>query len=238
VNKETPIDISSNLVLGTSYHSAIEMHYRAKMQGEKPVSLDEMLHLFEQLILKEESQSFINWGRSNRVSEIQKAEGVFKVFLEGQQECDVVAVEEMFKLELEGLPPILGRIDLIEKDSSGALILVDFKTSATKPSQSHDPHIPSDIDASHQMTLYQIWAKRAFPSSNIGLRMDYLIKSSKTPRYMRLNTSRTQREEANLIQLIQRIWSQIQMAKAGVIEPVPQRSFRCNGCGYRNSCVA
>lgn len=238
VEEQEPIDTSSNLVLGTSYHAAIEMHYRAKINGEKPVTLEEMLDVFEQLILEEEAKTFINWGRSNRDSEVRKAEGVFKAFLDGQQESEVVAVEEMFKLELNGLPPIIGRVDLIEKDADGTIILVDFKTSATKPSQSNDPHVPNDIDASHQMTLYQMWAKTAFPDSTIGLRMDYLIKSSRSPSYLRLSTTRSERDEQKLTDLLRRIWGQIQMAKAGVIEVVPQRSFRCNGCGYRNTCAA
>jgi enoyl reductase-like protein len=162
VEHQEPIDVSINLVLGSFHHSAIEMLFRAKQNGDKIVDLNEMLTIFEHLILEEESRPFINWGKTNRQAEVKKAEGVFKAILEGQVDSEVIAVEEMFNLDLEGLPSILGSVDLIERNSDGHTVLVDFRASATKPSKSSDSNISNDIDASHQMTLYQMWAKGVF----------------------------------------------------------------------------
>ena len=41
----------------------------------------------------------------------------------------VMAVEEAFVFEIDGIPiPIIGAIDLVEEDESGAIIITDHKT--------------------------------------------------------------------------------------------------------------
>ncbi len=238
VEKQTPIDLSANLIIGTAYHTAVEMFHRAKQKNEPTVQLDEMLAVFEQIILEEESENIVNWGTTNRTDEVKKAAGVFTAFLKDQENNPntVFAVEDMFRLDLEGLPPIIGRVDLIEQEPSGALVIIDYKSAATKPSVSSDTYVPSDVDASHQVTLYQIWGKQKFPKQVIKLRMDYLIKSAKTPVFLPITTKRSEEQEHHLIALMKSVYDQIQMAKAGVIEPVPCRSFKCSGCGYRAIC--
>ena len=231
-----PMDISSSLIVGSAYHTTAEMYYNARMKNHKPVGLNEMIDVFEHILEEEDNEQRVNWGRSNLKDEVIKAEGCFKAFLEGQDESEIVAVEELFKLELDNLPPIIGRIDLIERNKAGDIIIVDLKTAATKPSSSFDPFVLGDIDASHQMTLYKMWAQNEYPDENILLRMDYLIKSKKNPSFMKVFTERTQSEMVSLENLIRSVYNQIQMAQAGVINPLPVRSFRCNGCGYRAAC--
>ena len=235
IEQAEPMDVSSSLIIGSAYHSAVEMYYKAKLKGESDVKHNEMIAVFEQILLEEEADKIINYGRSSRDAEITKADGVFKAFLDGQEESEVVDVEKMFRLDLEGLPPIIGRIDLIERTKEG-LVIVDLKTSASKPSRSSDSHVPDDIDGSHQMTLYQIWAEQEFPDEKIGLRMDYMIKSVKNPTFLKLKTQRNQQDKDRLCSIIKSVYGQIQMARAQVIEALPMRSFRCNGCGYRAIC--
>lgn len=238
VEELEPMDVGAGLVVGTAYHTAVEMYFRAKMHQEVPISLEEILDVFEHVILEEESTKVINWGRSSRYDEVKKATGVLQAFLEVQEtnENEVVAVEEMFRLDLPELPPVIGRVDLIERAKSGSLVIVDFKSSATKPSSSSDPHVLGDVDSSHQMTLYQMWAKQKYPDQQVNLRMDYLVKSARNPLYLQLSTQRLQEQEAALLGLLQDVWEQISMAKAGVIHALPIRSFRCTGCGFRQTC--
>ena len=231
-----PQDLSSNLIVGSAYHSAAEMYHKAKLSGEKPVTHSEMVDVFEQILLEEEAENLINWGKSSREAEVKKADGVFNAFLTGQVENEVVAVEQMIRIDIEGLPPVIGRVDLIERTSTNEIVIVDLKTSATKPSLSSDPYVLNDIDGSHQMTLYQMWAEKEFQQTPIKLRMDYLVKSTRSPSYLRLETKRTEADIAGLKTLLISVWGQIQMTKAGVIDPLPMRSFRCNGCGYRAIC--
>ena len=50
------------------------------------------------------------------------AERMFAAFLEyqGARTSEVIAIEESFRVELgDGLPPVVGKIDLIETDAAG-----------------------------------------------------------------------------------------------------------------------
>ena len=239
IAEEKPIDVSSALIIGTAYHTAIQFYYEHRMKGEN-VIFPELHGVFEQALMEEQTEVEINWGRSNKNDQIEIAKNVFDAFLKGQSNNKVVSVEQMFRFDLEGLPiPIIGRTDLVEYDErDDSIIVVDFKSSATKPVQSHEPMVPSDLDANHQMTLYGMWAKHTYPGKRIKLRMDYLIKSKKNPAYLKLDTSRTKLQEESLSRIIKSTWNQIQMARGGVIEPLPVRSWKCSGCGYRDRCAA
>jgi len=236
VMKQEPVDVSSALIVGTAYHTAVEMFYKARMARDKPVSHMELISVFERVILEDEGKQVINWGRSNRDKEIEKADGVFQAFLDEEQENEVIAVEKMFRLDIEGLPPVIGRVDLVEQDKSGAIVIIDFKSAATKPSVSSDIHVPGDVDSSHQMTLYQMWGKQNWPEQDIKLRMDYLIKSVRNPVFLPIKTTRSEEQEKQLVVLMKSVYEQIQMSKAGVINAVPVRSWKCNGCGHRVNC--
>ena len=69
IEKLDPIDVSSNLIIGSAYHTVLEMFFKAKMDNEKLVQINEMINLFEHLLLEEEDGKIINWGRSDRVND-------------------------------------------------------------------------------------------------------------------------------------------------------------------------
>jgi len=215
---------------------ALETYFDAKKQGFPIPTMATLLNIFDEVIREEEDCHTINWGRTTREAELQMAEAVLGAYFKELTGNEVLAVEEMFRLDLPGLPPLIGRIDLIERDWVGNIVIVDFKTASAKPSSSTDPYVPGDVDATDQMTIYQLWAKTAFPGQVVKLRLDYLIKSSKNPVAIRYGTVRTEADEQRLTSVLRRTWNQIQMARAGVIEAIPTRSFRCAGCGYRHLC--
>ena len=237
IEQTPPMDVSGSLVVGSAVHAAIEAHYKAK-QASQSLDAKAMLEIFTDYLAAEENEHFVNF-KGTRDEEIQMARGLFEVFLEGQTDNKPIAIEEMFRLDIPGLPvPVLGRVDLIEEEAvTGDLIIVDFKTAAAKPSGSNDNYVLGDIEASDQMTLYGIWGRQAYPGRRIRLRMDYLLKTKK-PALLRLETSRSQQQEQALQALLCRVWNQLELLRAKVIEPVAQRSFRCNGCGWRHLCPA
>ena len=58
----------------------------------------------------------------------------------------MIAVEEPFSIYLEGCPvPIIGAMDLIEEDSSGTIIINDFKTAGRAYSN-------DEVDRNFQLT--------------------------------------------------------------------------------------
>ena len=59
----------------------------------------------------------------------------------------VIGIEQAFSFHLPGIPtPFIGAMDLIEEDSSGTIIITDFKTSGRKYSA-------DEVDQNQQLLL-------------------------------------------------------------------------------------
>lgn len=143
------------------------------------------------------------------------------------EECTVLAVEEPFSMDLDGLPvPLIGVYDLVIEDSSGVITIVDHKTSAKSYSA-------DQVDQNFQMTIYQAAAKaNGFAGREILLRLDCLIKT-KTPRFEQYYTVRSQEEEQGALRRVLAAWDGI---SKGVYLPANTGSWRCSGCVYQDAC--
>jgi RecB family exonuclease len=214
-----PIDTPSALVVGSAIHSAIE-HYHLMGTNGVEVKCTELVQLFEQYLKDEEEARPVNYGKSNRDEQVQGGSLWLGAFLDGQEGTEerVLHIEKAFELLLPGLAvPIVGRVDAVMEDHEGNIIVVDYKTAATKPSV-------SDINSNPQMTLYGIWAKQNWKNRNTGLRMDYIIKSKKTPAFLQYDTARSELQEYKLTLLFKKVHNHILMLRAEVIDPLPQPS--------------
>jgi hypothetical protein len=56
IEKSDSIDVNFNLIIGSAYHTVLEMFFRAKMNNESQVQINEMINLFEYLLLEEEDE--------------------------------------------------------------------------------------------------------------------------------------------------------------------------------------
>ena len=162
------------------------------------------------------------------------AERMFAAFLEYQQSrtSEVIAIEECFRIELgDDLPPLVGKIDLIEieADAEGhrTLCLTDFKTAARKPTL--------DDLGSDQLQLYGraavgLGLVNAF---RLPLALRYLVVTkTKNPEVISVPVESTPRDWNRLREKIRQTWRGMQ---AGVIFPSP--SWRCSGCGHAQLCA-
>jgi CRISPR/Cas system-associated exonuclease Cas4 (RecB family) len=220
------------LVIGSAIHLAFETYNKNKALGES-TSCEQMVLVFSEYLDEQTSQSHVNFGRSSADELKEKCQTWFNVFLSEQDQNEkVVSVEESFRINLPSLTiPVVGRVDLVVEDSRGDIIVIDYKSAASKPSK-------SDIDSNMQMTLYGIWAKSRWPDRNIKLRMDYLIKSVKAPAFYKYETQRCEIHELELTALFRKVYNHILMLKSDVIDPLPNRSWKCSGCGYRTLCIS
>lgn len=223
-------DVSSSLVAGSAFHAAAEYFNVLKKKGIK-ASLSEMTELFRQYVSVEEKESIVNWGKGCRNDLLLEGERWLESFLEAQdKKAHVVKVEERFEIMLPGIPvPIVGRVDVVLEDHEGDICVVDYKTASTKPSE-------YDIENNLQMTLYGLWAKRVFPNRQIKLRMDYLVKSKRCPKFLSFETSRSEFQEQSLCVLFRKVYNHIAMLRAEVIDPLPVMTRKCFGCGFRHAC--
>ncbi len=223
--------VAAELVFGTVIHKVLEEFYRARMRREH-------------LLLKEIHTFFkLHWTRATTErSEIQYPEGqdadllsvvgvdLLTAWYQKLQEDSfhVVAVEHAFSFNLPDIPiPIIGAVDLVEEDESGALIITDFKTTARAYSS-------DEVNRNQQLTLYQMALKRTGHAGHeILLKFDCLIKT-KTPKFESYWTTRSETDELRIKRKLREVWGGI---SKGVFLP-NDMNWRCPRCHYRKACDA
>ena len=237
-----PEFVAASLVFGSSIHAAINSFYQGRLEG-RDVSQEDMLtafsaHWSDEIVGKNSRTPTATPVPVKFTSKEEDeagmralAERVLGAFLASVQPGEVVAVEEPFEVTLASdLPPVKGRIDLLEirEDADGVrrLHLVDFKTSARRPTG-------EDIDAD-QLLLYALAADEIGWPDDLGLplalRFDYLTKV-KAPELISVPVANTRHGLARFVEKVRQCWRGV---RAEVVFPSP--SWRCSGCGYSRAC--
>ena len=134
--------------------------------------------------------------------------------------------EEISGLLVEGVPDLLGRVDLVteEKDS---LTITDFKTSRGKWSAD------TVEEASSQLLLYSSLAGAFSPKKTIRLRFVVLTKTA-NPTVEQHFAEINPQKLARVKKIFERVWGAIQ---TGVFYPAPS-VMNCSGCGFKQACAA
>jgi len=231
IDKLQPEFKADALEFGSVIHLALAEFHKQKMVGNI-LSAKELQELFSKQ-WKETAQ-----GRDD----IQYAEGkgYETLLLEGKEllaayyhkcphgQFTVLGVEETFSFTPECCPvPVIGAVDLIEEDESGAIIIVDWKTSGRAYSA-------DEVDRNFQLTLYQMAARsNGFGDREILLRFDCLIKT-KTPKFEQYYTTRTEADFKRAQKKIIEVWRGI---SNGVFVPNDDsQNWRCKNCSYKKHC--
>lgn len=228
LDKIKPEFISDALVFGSVMHKVIAHFHEARIIGE---SLDTkaMQEKFEKYWLnaaKDNETIKYKKGNSYR-SLLNMGKRLLKTYAENNTDNDnfnVLAVEEPFRLKIEGLPvPVIGAMDLLEEDASGTLIITDHKTLSRAYS-------PAEVDKNFQLTVYHM-AARENSSRDIVMKFDCLIKT-RTPRFEQFYTVRSEESIRKAIKKITLIWSAMEKE---VFLP-NDNSWRCGFCEYSSHC--
>ena len=230
-----PAFVPAGLMFGGGFHAAVETFYRARLAG-RAAGRGELLDAYD-----------LHWARETAdgnppvrfTAKLEDAAGMrdlaarmLETFLDAVRPGAVIAVEEPFVVTLApDLPPIVGRIDLIElrKDADGInrLHLVDFKTLARRPTG-------EDLDAD-QLLLYEIAAAQVGWTDTAGmslaLRFDTITKA-KNPEFISVPVTATRHGFARLVEKIRHCHNAME---AGICYPAP--SWSCASCGYAAQCA-
>jgi putative RecB family exonuclease len=233
IDKIKPEMKSDALEFGSVIHLVLAEIYQQKMVGIC-MTIREIHESFEK-----------HWTSITKDrKDIQYAEGKSfeTLLLEGKEllttyyhkrpddKFQVIAIEEPFSFTLGGCGiPIIGAMDLVEEDSSGTVIITDFKTSGRSYSL-------DEIHRNFQLTLYQIAAKAiGYIDREILLRFDCLIKT-KTPKFEQYYTTRSETDEKRAARKIIEVANGI---SKGVFIPNDNPSnWKCKGCAFKKPCDA
>ena len=142
-----------------------------------------------------------------------------------RDDFNVLAIEEAFQFSLPDLPvPILGVLDLVEEDESGAIIITDWKTASKSYSE-------EEINKNLQLTIYHMAAKaNGYGDREILMRFHCLIKT-KVPKFEEYYTTRTEMDEMRALKKIRHVWEGISKRVF-----IPNESWKCKGCQFKGAC--
>lgn len=216
---------SGALVLGSSWHKAIERNYRQKVQTEIDLPLEDVQDCFSDAF----DQAF--------TEDVELDEGEDKGQLKDTgvlittehhkliaPKVQPLFVEQEFNLDLgAGFPFTLkGFWDVIERDGT----IADNKSYSKTPSQSD---LDKDIQFSAYATAYRAIHQKIEP----GLRMDCVVKT-KVPKAVQLHTKRSNDDCRWFLGLVEKVAQAIQ---SGTFFPNPS-SHLCSPkwCGYWSQC--
>lgn len=232
--------ISIALPFGTAMHSALEMFYRTFMksrQYERIVAITERFSTCLELDLENAGAPVIYKKEApDRESVLTLGREMLKAFYEtvNMDAYDILAVELPLSATLytdEGQPTdfkVFGILDLLLREKSGEILVVDNKTAAK-------PMAQATADDDNQMTAYSYLLasnRYVFPSAEVRCRFDVLRKL-KTPKLEHVFTLRTAAHRKRFARISNGVL-------AGIDGQVflPQPSWMCGDCAYADACKA
>lgn len=222
----TPID--GNRLIGQAVHRGVEHFYQQVQAGKakEDIPLEELVKACSNHVEISLEYDEVDLGDSTAKEVVESGNRLLKVFHASVKPKTVVGVEEAFELQLEGLPKLIGFIDLIECDDEGSWAVVDLKTSATDWS---DLQVGLDL----QLSIYALAVEAVYGkcAEDLTLRVDALVKT-KTPKFSQKTTSRTQRQLDWTRSLIRSVADAIEAER---FHPSPS-VMNCAKCSFRKQC--
>jgi len=222
--------VSSALVFGTGIHTAVEQHYQAILSGDPKPDLDALLFAYRSAWLPHDPNAVQFGSTETRTSLDALAARMLTAFLNSPAasvQGRVLGVEEPVRgLLVEGVPDLLGRIDLLTEDSD-SLVITDIKTSRGIWSAEQVE------DSNEQLLLYSHLASEISPGKKVQTRF-LIITKAKEPvveeHVREVEPAAVKRTLAG----VERVWRAIE---SGVFYPAPSTMNRAT-CGYRSACRA
>jgi hypothetical protein len=211
----------SGLLFGIAVHEALSLYHQMRLQGEEATP-EQLLQGFEK-----------HWGAVQLPVQYGSGEtedglktttrGMLEHYvIESEHSGEVLAVEEPFILRLAPeIPPIHGRIDLVEQAPDGRLVLTDFKTAKSRGEP--DPE---------QLVLYR-QAVRDFDlagKDDVTARYVCLLKT-KTPAIAVYEPDIPETALPSLVSRYTEIWQAIE---SGCSFPII--GWWCKGCQWSKYC--
>ncbi len=221
---EVPPDfMPSALLFGIALHETLALFHQRRLEG-RAVSLEELHNTF--LGHWEAEELPVKYSRrENEEALIGVAKRMVEVYVDDPGCCgEVLGVEEPFRVDLSPkLPPIHGRIDLVEKSANDQLVVTDFKTSknGNKP-------------ASDQLVVYRrAVTDLGFPANSaVQCRYVVLTKTAE-PEIKVFEVDVTAEDVVKLVSRYEQVWQAIQGGSS-----YPRTGWWCKGCQWARHCDA
>ena len=233
--EKAPADfIPASLIFGGSIHSALELYFRARLEGLEvtPGAMQSAYH--------------DGWKRQQAITGIHVpvrfnkdqtddslhalADRIIASFLASplaNPKGQILGVEEELRIQLDPeLPDLLARVDLVTK-TDGALHVVDFKTSRSKWTEQKAQ------ESAEQLLLYGATVKQMSEHLDVSVKLHFaIITKAKKPVVQLIPIEADADRVAGLRESVSQIWQAIQ---SGNFYPNPSPQ-NCSICPFRSRC--
>ena len=221
-----PTPTNPALFVGQIVHRVLQRWNLARWRGQ-PADADAMQIVFEKS-WEEQPDDGIDWnGKESKLREnTWRMLGFYlrssPIPLDEKPEAVEVVVDR--DLDLHGLPPLRGIIDLVRQGGR----IVDFKTSARTPGQALAVH-----QHATQLCCYALLYREATGHKESGFELHHLIKT-KEPKLV--VTPLEPLDARQMRGLVRSMESYVQGIEAE--DYVPSPGMQCAWCDYFNQCRA
>ncbi len=218
--------VPASLVFGSAIHGALGAFHEARLEGQT-ADLDELIAAFQE-IWQAETKPIQMKPSETAEGFVELAQRLLSLFLEEVQPAEVLAVEEAFRIRVaDGLPPLIGFIDLIERRGD-RVVIVEYKTAAQRFSAQR---VHDDLQISaYAMAGLEMDLPGVKGLDDLDLEFHVLLKT-KTPVVDRRPAPRTASQLKEFKETAVDIYRAIE---AGVFPR--NRGWQCSGCPFRQEC--
>lgn len=216
---------SPALLVGQAVHRVLQAWNHARWRGEHP-EVESLREAFASAWTELAAEYAIPWTSvDEEVTHRDQAWSLLAAYLATTPippDEKPEGVEVSVECELDGLPRLIGVIDLVRAGGR----IVDFKTAARTPSGGQGVHLHET-----QLACYAVLYREATGTTEQALELHHLVKL-KTPKIVvTVLDPMTELQEARLRLLMQRC---VQGVLAGDYLPSP--GMHCMGCEYFARC--
>ncbi|MBF0431954.1 MAG: PD-(D/E)XK nuclease family protein [Fibrobacteria bacterium] len=218
VDRCPKIGTSAAALMGSGFHSVSESYYRALLLGHK-LDADVLFRVFEARWNLANQDEIIFGAKHTQESIFNQAKQLIELLLEAEKPKEILAIEKPVQYQLTDDLKVIGKADLIFRDSQGRLVVSDVKTSATAYS-----------DSDLYNTTEQVYTYGLFFSEPVRLKVQLFIKT-KTPRYEEIELNA---DDVNFSD-----WKdKFIQTKRGLEHNVRYKvnSWKCKTCGFSYIC--
>jgi ATP-dependent exoDNAse (exonuclease V) beta subunit len=208
-------EIHAAMQYGAAMHRVLRTYYDAIRAG-RPKLDEELLQLFtddlESAGIQDEYQRSLYWKQGMEQ---------LKDFLAAGRSAPVPQVlrtEEWFDVQIAG-SKVTGRIDRVDRNPDGSVVIVDYKTGKARSQE--------DADESLQLSIYAMAAQQKWDYRVSGLAFHNLEGNIVVI---------SRRSEFQLEEARERVAAVARGIAEGNFQPNPQ--YHCNFCAFRGLCPA
>lgn len=226
--------IPASLILGGSIHTALELHYRCRLEGlcATPEALLSAYHdAWRREITAAGGDITVRFNKGDDQNTVDAlAHRILEAFLASSlanPKGTIVGVEEELRVVLDpALPDLLARVDLVTM-TEGSLFVVDFKTSRSRWNEQKAQ------EAGDQLLLYGQTVERMGQTLGLPVKLHFaVITKAKTPIVQLLAVPSDPSRIIGLTESVGQVWQAIQTGNF-YPNPSPQN---CTTCPFRSRC--